>query len=110
MKTLNEFDRRPDRRCVHGLLPAALMALSLSGPFDRALAEGDADFAENALFSPSRSLLRAEQRGRVTIYDGLTERLVERALDTQFERIGHMMFIRTRQSLPDGAVEIDDDC
>jgi hypothetical protein len=62
------------------------------------------------LFHPTQSLLKAESRGRVTIYDGLDNRQVERALDTQFGRIDYMMFVRTRHTLEDGTVEEGDDC
>jgi hypothetical protein len=75
-------------------------------------AEGKATSAyqQNMLFNPSQSLLKAESRGRVTIYDGLANSKVERALDTQFGRIDNMMFISTRHTLEDGTVEEDDDC
>jgi hypothetical protein len=67
-------------------------------------------YQQNMLFNPSQSLLNAESRGRVTIYDGLENSQVDRALDTQFGRIDKMMFIRTRHTLEDGTVEEDDDC
>ncbi len=51
-------------------------------------AAGPGDHYANALFKPSESMLLAEQRGRVTIYDGLEHADVDRALDTQFDRIG----------------------
>ena len=45
------------------------------------------------------------------IYDGLDEPVVDQALDQQFERIEHMMFVRTRHVTPAGTVEVeDDDC
>jgi hypothetical protein len=31
-------------------------------------------------------------------------------MDTQFDRIENMMFVRTRNTLPDGTVEEYDDC
>jgi len=67
-------------------------------------------YQQNMLFHPTQSVLKAESRGRVTIYDGLDNRQVERALDTQFGRIDNMMFIRTRHTLEDGTVEEYDDC
>lgn len=75
-------------------------------------AEGEptSNYQQNMLFHPTQSLLKAESRGRVTIYDGLDNRQVERALDTQFGRIDYMMFVRTRHTLEDGTVEEGDDC
>lgn len=65
----------------------------------------------NALLNPSQGQLAAEERGRVMIYDGLDNRVIEHALDTQFERIDHMMFIRIQHIEPDGTVTVeDDDC
>jgi len=67
-------------------------------------------YQKNMLFNPGQPLLKAESRGRVTIYAGLDNSQVDRALDTQFGRIDNMMFIRTRHTLEDGTVEEDDDC
>jgi hypothetical protein len=72
-------------------------------------AGGEDGFQYNALFHPSQSQLAAEARGRVMIYDGLEGDDVERALDTQFNRIEHMMFVRTRETQPDGEVYVEDD-
>ena len=67
-------------------------------------------YYRNILLNPSKSLLLAEDRGRVTIYDGLDAELVDHAMDEQFERIENMMFVGIRHTLPDGSVEADDDC
>ena len=50
---------------------------------------------ERRLFEPTESELRQEAKGSVYIYDGLTDKAVQRALDEEFERVGNMMFIRT---------------
>jgi len=65
----------------------------------------------NALHNPGQELLRAEAKGRITIFDGIDNSDVEKALDEQFDRIGHMMFIRTRHQQEDGSLDAkDDDC
>jgi len=71
-------------------------------------------FQYNALFSPTESQLKAEARGRVMVYSGLDTEVVEHALDKQFDRIEHMMFVGTRQRQADdddGGEEdsVDDD-
>jgi len=74
------------------------------------------------LFDPASSQQRSERKGRVFIYSDLKESVVDRALDEQFDRIDHMMFVRTvrtnadgevkQQAAPDGTVLVaqDDDC
>jgi len=69
----------------------------------------DESFQHNALFNPGKSLLKAEARGRIMIYDGLEHEVVEQALDEQFGRIEHMMFVGIQHTQPDGEVNIDDD-
>ena len=88
-------------RILFGLLLASVLT-----PLSMA-AGADDSFQHNALFNPGQSQLRAEARGRVMIYDRLDNEVVERALDTQFERIEHMMFTRIPQAEPDA--DDDDD-
>ena len=68
------------------------------------------DWQERRLLVPSERQLSSEQRGQVVIYDGLDERLVDRALDTQFGRVENMMFVGVRHTEPDGEDWADDDC
>jgi hypothetical protein len=49
----------------------------------------------NLLFNPTPRQLEFENKGRVNIYDGLKDTEVARALDTQFDRMQSMMFVRT---------------
>ena len=79
--------------------------------FQNALAEEYLGQHEvDSLHHPSPGLLAREQRGQVTIYDGLTSTEVDKALDQQFERITNLMFVRTRHVEDDGDVTVDDDC
>jgi len=68
------------------------------------------DWQEQRLLAPSERQLSSEQRGRVVIYDGLDERLVDSALDTQFGWVENMMFVGVRHTEPDGDEWADDDC
>lgn len=52
------------------------------------------------LNQPTKHELAHERKGSVYIYDGLTDREVDQALDTQFDRIEYMMFIGTRKTAP----------
>ena len=47
------------------------------------------------IFNPTASQLRREQRGGIFIFDGLKDKTVELAMDTQFDRIDSMMFVGT---------------
>jgi hypothetical protein len=53
------------------------------------------DWQVQRLMKPSPRDLEKERKGNVYIYDGLTEREVDTALDTQFPRVQNMMFVGT---------------
>lgn len=67
-------------------------------------------FQERQLLSPTTTQQRMEQQGRVQVYDGLDEGMVDRALDTQFSRVQNMMFVGVRHTTDDGEEYADDDC
>ncbi len=68
------------------------------------------DFQQTTLLNPSSSQLKAEANGRVMIYDQMDNETVELALNTQFDRIDSMMFVRTQYVQEDGSIDEDDDC
>ena len=51
----------------------------------------------NGRSSGSCSLLRSSAQGHVFIYDKLNERVIDRAMDKNFERIDSMMFINVQK-------------
>jgi len=69
------------------------------------------DWQLSMLHEPSPAQLKTEERGRVFIYDRLNDTDVELAMNTQFDRLERMMFVRTQQTTQGNEVETaDDDC
>jgi hypothetical protein len=110
MKTFTQRNSPEETGTLNRLMFIVLLMGSLLAPLAQA-ADANDGFQYNALFNPSLAQLKAEDQGRVMIYDGLDNAVVERALDEQFDRIEHMMFVRIRQSTPDDDDEyiIEDD-
>jgi hypothetical protein len=48
----------------------------------------------NRLFKPTRQQRTFESKGDVVIYDGLTDIMVDKAINENFDRIQNMMFTR----------------
>ena len=88
---------------VTNILAASLLALSATSAF------AENSFYEKTLFTPSDSMLKAESRGRIMIYDGMDNETVNRAMDEQFDRIDNMMFTRIHYVQDDGEEYVDDD-
>jgi len=63
----------------------------------------------NILTNPSEHQLQREKQGKVTIFDGLTDRLVDDIMDTQFDRIESMMFVRVVVTDNNGKAKQDPD-
>ena len=107
-----------DRKMKTLLTVSALVATLVSATGAGAQSD-DRGWQLKRLFSPTSQDLAREAAGRVFIFDGLRDTDVERALQTEFERVGSMMFVRTvvtnRSGAPlqdktDGYVTEDDDC
>jgi hypothetical protein len=90
---------------------AAAVALALFAAHHASYAEPPSahSWQMKRLFKPTAADLKSEARGRVMIYDGLTDTTVERALREQFHRVDAMMFTRTVVTESDGAPRRDPD-
>jgi hypothetical protein len=76
-----------------------------------ALSAPEGDWQLAMVHNPSSGQLKVEERGRVYIYDRLPDTEVELAMNTQFDRLDNMMFVRTTVVTPEGETEVaDDDC
>jgi hypothetical protein len=91
---------------INSLLPVTLAWISITLMLNPGLAIAG-DWQEKLLFNPSESQLKAERRGRIMIYDGLKDTEIRKAMDTQFDRIESMMFVRTVVTNEEGNVERD---
>lgn len=76
-----------------------------------AMADDVNEWQLRRLFEPTRAERQAERAGQIMIYEALTFSDVQRALDAEFDRIESMMFIRTRQPVPEdpAAYLVEDD-
>jgi hypothetical protein len=82
-----------------------LIILAMSSVFSHStLADGDPQqsWQLSLLFNPGDHQFEMERRGRVFIYDGLHDTVVEQALDEQYDRIEGMMFVNTVVTDDDG--------
>jgi len=107
----------------HGLFS---LAICLAGASSAAYAvqpgaawAGVDHWQQNRLFQPTDRQRVQEEKGKVVIYDGLTDSMVERAMSSNFDRIQNMMFIRiirtdkqghAKQDKNGKVVVEDDDC
>jgi hypothetical protein len=77
-------------------MPVGLLSFAdLSSGVELDPDKGLHDWQVQRLMAPSPRAIEKEREGYVYIYDGLAEREVETALDTQFPRIQNMMFVGT---------------
>jgi len=93
---------------IRNYLTISILCVGLTVVAGQAIAESS--WQTQRLLAPSESQLKTERQGRVVIYDGMHETLVDRALDTQFGRVESMMFVGVRHTDPDGGEWADDDC
>ena len=82
-----------------------LFILAISSVFSHSvLADDDPQqsWQLSILFNPGDHQYEMERRGRVFIYDGLRDTVIEQALDEQYDRIEGMMFVNTVVTDKDG--------
>ena len=82
-----------------------LFILAISSVFSHSvLADDDLQqrWQLSLLFNPGDHQYEIERRGRVVIYDGLRDTVIEQALDEQYDRIEGMMFVNTVVTDEDG--------
>ncbi len=92
-----ELRTGPFRRWPSANRSLALTLLLHAVSFNLAAADVR-DIELRRLFEPTPAELRAEQSGRIYIYDGLQTADVARALDEEFDRVESMMFVRTKKT------------
>jgi len=116
MKTVNTQNPAFIRTGLIGLALclAAVGTAAQASPFDVL-----DKWQNNRLFQPTPRQRVQETKGKVVIYDGLTDSTVNKAMDSNFDRIQNMMFIRVIRTdkggkplhKEDGSVQVeDDDC
>jgi predicted transcriptional regulator len=81
------------------MLGAALLMLG-----ENPRAEDVRDIDLRRLFEPTEAEREEETTGRISIYDGLRDIDVERAMRDEYDRIENMMFIREKKT--DGKGEV----
>lgn len=70
---------------------------------------GQESWQLQVLWEPTQGQLDRESRGAVMIYDGLTDKQVDQAMEVQFDRIDSMMFIRTVETDEEGEPVVDEE-
>jgi len=100
------------------ILVCQLILLALAGVVYSNAAKSSGNWQMTRLFHPSEANLASEEKGKIIIYSGLTDKVVARALDANFGRIESMMFTKTIRTgatgiplrdLETGEILIEDD-
>ena len=95
---------------VPGCLLAAI-ALQCANPAGAADPSAQTNLQQwelRRLNEPTATELAQERAGKVFIYDGLTDRQVDQALDAHFARIEYMMFVGTVKTDATGEARHDE--
>ena len=98
---------RADRHYCNDVIKSILLTSPMILTTTSALSTDS--YLHKMLFSPSDSLLKAEAKGYIMIYDGLDSTTVDRVMDEQFSRIDSMMFVRIQHLQDNGDYLVEDD-
>lgn len=90
-----------------GLLAGLVLLASGTALADATAQTNLERWLERRLNEPTERERKHERAGNVYIYDGLTDREVEKAMNAHFNRIEYMMFLGTRRTEPTGTVRSD---
>jgi hypothetical protein len=91
---------------MNRIINNVLIILAMSSVFSQSTLAGDdqqQSWQLSLLFNPGDHQHEMERSGRVFIYDGLRDTVIEKALDEQYDRIEGMMFVNTVVTDDDGA-------
>lgn len=94
MKTLQLFT--PQTRLMNALRLVVFISLSSIVSTGVLAAQPQDTWQVKRLLHPTAAQRANEQQGHVFIYNGLQDRIVKQALDTNFDRIDAMMFVNTK--------------
>ena len=75
---------------VYQLILATLVSMFYPGA-----ASSSESWQMKRLLHPTDAVLASEKKGKIIIYSGLTDKVVDKALDENFDRIDAMMFTKT---------------
>ena len=73
---------------------ASCVGMICVGTLAQAMGDAERQWQQNVLTSPTQQQIALEHKGHIVILDGLTDKIVEQVLNTQFERLGSLMFTR----------------
>lgn len=72
-----------------------------------AFANGLRDIQLRRLLKPTQAELAQEEKGRIYIYESLTNQDISRTMEEEFDRVESMMFIRVPKTDASGQVKKD---
>jgi hypothetical protein len=104
---MNTIERSPNPAAIRRLIASGMLAMLAALGAVPATAVDVQDpqssleqWLLRRLNEPTARELAHERRGNVYVYDGLTDRDVDQALNRHFDRIEYMMFVGTRKTDP----------